>query len=488
MGFVNSISPFSGEQQFEPLPESTTQDVAEAVARSVKAGQQWSRLPPKQRASALRAIAKALEKSQHELADLAQSETALGTERLIGEITRACFQMRLFSTGLETGSLLPTEVDEPVGGPPPEGHPLLVRTYRPLGPVAVFGAGNFPFAFGQLGGDTVSALAAGCSVVVKDHPGHPHLANKLMEIASRALHDSGYDSDVLLNVRGMTAGVALIQNPAIKAGAFTGSQMGGRALWDLASKRPEPIPFYGEMGSINPVFISRAALGERGDAIAEQLAAALTLGLGQFCTKPSVVFVVDEEDFLVQLARNIEKSKEGHLLSPASLERFRSAKNRVSAVRGVRKIVAPEESKRDLVVEPGLLGISIGDFLANPGDILEECFGPLGVVVECSEEADFFTVLDKLAGTLVSTVQASPGIDQELVRSLVDKLSDISGRVVINGWPTGLSVTPWQHHGGPYPATTSALHTSVGLQASLRFARPVVLQNATGELWPNLQQ
>lgn len=486
MGFVNSISPFSGEHQFEPLAESTPQDVAEVVARSVTAGKEWSRLPLKKRASALRAIAEALEESQHELADLAHSETAIGVERLIGEIARTCFQMRLFSTGLETGSLLRREVDEPVGGPPPEGHPLLVRTYRPLGPVAVFGAGNFPFAFGELGGDTVSALASGCTVVVKDHPGHPHLAVKLMEVASRALRDSGYDSDVLLSVRGMAAGVALIENPTIKAGAFTGSQMGGRALWDLASRRAEPIPFYAEMGSVNPVFISQAALAERGEVLAEQLAAALTLGLGQFCTKPSVVFVVDEGVFLEQLAGNIEKSQEGHLLSPASLERFRSAKNQVLAVRGVRKIVAPEESQRDLLVKPGLLGVSISDFLASPGEILEECFGPLGVVVECSAEADFVAVIDQLGGTLVSTVQASPDLDQELVESLVDKLSGVSGRVVINGWPTGLSVTPWQHHGGPYPATTSALHTSVGLQAIFRFVRPVVLQNATKELWPKL--
>jgi NADP-dependent aldehyde dehydrogenase len=284
----------------------------------------------------------------------------------------------------------------------------------------------------------------------------------------------------------MAAGVALIENPTIKAGAFTGSQMGGRALWDLASRRAEPIPFYAEMGSVNPVFISQAALAERGEVLAEQLAAALTLGLGQFCTKPSVVFVVDDGVFLEQLAGNIEKSQEGHLLSPASLERFRSAKNQVLAVRGVRKIVAPEESQRDLLVKPGLLGVSISDFLASPGEILEECFGPLGVVVECSAEADFVAVIDQLGGTLVSTVQASPDLDQELVESLVDKLSGVSGRVVINGWPTGLSVTPWQHHGGPYPATTSALHTSVGLQAIFRFVRPVVLQNATKELWPKL--
>jgi NADP-dependent aldehyde dehydrogenase len=307
-----------------------------------------------------------------------------------------------------------------------------------------------------------------------------------MGVASRALRDSGFDSDVLLSVRGMTAGVALIENAAIKAGAFTGSQRGGRAFWDLATRRAEPIPFYGEMGSANPVFISQAALAERGEVLAEELAASLTLGLGQFCTKPSVVFVVDQGAFLEQLAGNIEKIEEGHLLSPASLERFRSAKNRVSAVRGVRKIVAPEESQRELLIKPGLLGISISDFLASPGEILEECFGPLGVVVECSAEADFDAVIDQLEGTLVSTVQASPGVDKELVGTLVDRLSDISGRVVVNSWPTGLSVTPWQHHGGPYPATTSALHTSLGLQALLRFVRPVVLQNAAEELWPNL--
>lgn len=486
MSVVYSVSPFSGEKQFEPLPESTAQDVAEIVARSVSAGHHWSRLTPVHRASALRAIAGALEENQQELAELAHAETALGVERLIGEIARTCFQIRLFSTALETGTLLTKEVDEPVGGPPPEGHPLLVRTYRPLGPVAVFGAGNFPFAFGQLGGDTVSALAAGCTVIVKDHPGHPHLAVRLMEVASQALGEAGFDSDVLLSVRGMAAGVALIENPAIKAGAFTGSQSGGRALWDLATRRAEPIPFYAEMGSANPVFISRAALAERGEALAEELAASLTLGLGQFCTKPSVIFVVDQGEFLEQIAGTIEKMTGGHLLSPASVERYRVAKNQVSAVHGVREIVATEESDSDLLIKPGLLAISLSDFLANPGEVLAECFGPLGVIVECSAEADFDAAIDQLAGTLVSTVQASPDRDRELVGSLVDRLSDVSGRVVINGWPTGLSLTPWQHHGGPYPATTSALHTSVGLQALLRFVRPVVLQNAPDELWPNL--
>ena len=486
MGTLYSISPFTGKTQYDALTESTAAEVGETVNRSAQAGKTWSRLPAAKRAVALRSLAGALETHKDELAQLAHSETALGFDRLVGEIARTCFQLRLFAKELESGNLLTREVDEAVDGPPPAGHPRIVRMYRPLGPVAVFGAGNFPFAFGQLGGDTASALASGCTVVVKDHPGHPQLALRIMEVATQSLSESGFDSDILQSVRGMGAGTALVQHPSIKAAAFTGSQQAGRALWDLATSRPHPIPFYGELGSVNPVFITKAALEERRSELATELASSLTLGLGQFCTKPSIVFLVDDEVFLDELVSAVKQVGGGQLLSPLSLERYLQKVAEVSEVSGVSPLVASEADMTDLSVKPGLLATSVENFWGHAEKILEECFGPLGIIIRCSSESDFERVIENLEGTLVSTIQASPAKDSHLVATLIDQLSDLSGRVVVNGWPTGLAVTPWQHHGGPYPASTSLLHTSVGLQAMMRFVRPFVLQNVTESSWPEL--
>ena len=486
MGNIVSISPFTGEQQFSPVAESTPDEVDAVVARSVAAGKAWSTLPGRERARALRALAEALEAHAPELAELAHSETALGADRLTGEIARTCFQLRLFATELESGELLAMKVDEPVEGPPPAGHPRLVRTFVALGPVAVFGAGNFPFAFGGLGGDTVSALAAGCTVVVKDHPGHPQLALRLTDLATEALSGAGCDPDILQSVRGMDAGIALVRHDSIAAGAFTGSQGAGRALFDVATSRPRPIPFYGELGSMNPVFITQEALRTRGAELATELVGSLTMGRGQFCTKPSVIFLPDDSVFSDAVVAALTEVPAGNLLSPVSRERYDMNVSAVKGVEGVDELVASTSLADDLSVSPGLLSTSLENFLVHSEALLRECFGPVGLMVRCGAEADFATAIEHLEGSLVSTIQAVPGVDGALVTDLVARLSSQSGRVVINGWPTGLAVTPWQHHGGPYPASTSVLHTSVGSQAMMRFVRPVVIQNATEKDWPGL--
>ena len=485
MGTLNSISPFTGETQFEPFAESTVAEVDAVVARSAVASNAWARLVPTERSRALRAIADAVDADPSSLAELAHQETALGADRLVGEIARTTFQLRLFAEELESGRLLTTEVDEALAGLPPVGHPRLVRRYVALGPVAVFGAGNFPFAFGQLGGDTVSALAAGCTVVVKDHPGHPQLAQTLTALAQRALTGAGFDADVLQSVRGMAAGAALVAHPAVQAGAFTGSQKAGRALFDIAMSRPEPIPFYGELGSMNPVFITEAALSSRRDELATELAASLTMGRGQLCTKPSVIFVPDDQAFIDGVVEALSGVAPGQLLSPTSLERYVKGVSGVAAVHGVTELI-PTSAGADLSVAPGLLSTTFENFLERSDELLEECFGPVGLLVRCQSDADFDAAISHLEGALVATVHAVPETDADLARQLVEELSFIAGRVVVNGWPTGLAVTPWQHHGGPYPASTSVLHTSVGSQAMMRFVRPVVIQNVSDDQWPGL--
>lgn len=486
MGTLQSISPFTGEAQFEPIAESSVAEVDAIVARSVAASRSWSRAPATERAGALRALAEGLESHAGDLAELAHAETALGVDRLTGEIGRTCFQLRLFAGELESGELLGARVDEAVDGPPPAGHPRLVRKFVALGPVAVFGAGNFPFAFGQLGGDTVSALAAGCTVVVKDHPGHPQLALRLMALAATALSEGGYNPDILLSVRGMEAGGALLTHRLVKAGAFTGSQHAGRALFDMASRRPHPIPFYGELGSMNPVFITKAALESRGAELASELAGSLTLGRGQFCTKPSIIFVPEDGGFADAVAQALGEVSPGQLLSPVSLDRYLDKVSGVVGVPGVTQVSASVVDRSDLSVSPGVLSTSVANFLQHSEELLEECFGPIGLIVHCSSESDFPGVIERLEGALVSTIQAEPGSDDAVVAELVELLGDVSGRIVLNGWPTGLSVTPWQHHGGPYPASTSVLHTSVGSQAMMRFVRPVVIQNVSEANWPGL--
>ena len=485
MGTLNSISPFTGETQFEPIAESTVAEVDAVVARSTAASKAWARLVPTERAGALRAIADAVDADPASLAELAHQETALGADRLVGEIARTTFQLRLFAEELESGRLLTTDIDEALAGLPPVGHPRLVRRYVALGPVAVFGAGNFPFAFGQLGGDTVSALAAGCTVVVKDHPGHPQLAQTLTALAQTALTGAGFDADVLQSVRGMAAGAALVAHPDVQAGAFTGSQKAGRALFDIATARPQPIPFYGELGSMNPVFITEAALSSRRDELATELATSLTMGRGQLCTKPSVIFVPDDQAFIDGLVQALSGVAPGQLLSPTSLERYVKGVSGVAAVNGVTELI-PTSAGADLSVAPGLLSTTFENFLERSDELLEECFGPVGLLVRCQSDADFDAAISHLEGALVATVHAVPETDADLARHLVEELSFIAGRVVVNGWPTGLAVTPWQHHGGPYPASTSVLHTSVGSQAMMRFVRPVVIQNVSDDQWPGL--
>lgn len=479
---TRSINPKTGLELSKVFADSSTLEVSDSINRSAEAFLAWSEVTASERAKVLSEIADALDFNVDELANLADQETALGIPRLVGEVARTSFQLRLFADELKKSELLTEDIDEKVEGAPPQGRPQLKRSWIALGPVAVFGASNFPFAFGELGGDTASALAAGCTVVVKEHPAHPQLAQKVIEISQNAIVAAGFSKDILLSVRGFQAGGELVKHPLIAACGFTGSQIAGRALFDLAVARENPIPFYGELGSINPVFVTENAAKNRGGEIAAGFVGSFTLGAGQFCTKPSLILVPAESDFITETLKAIDSEAFSTLLTPDIQRNFFKDVALVTSKTGVKTLVEAKPKAEGFGVSIGLMSVSVEDFLANIREISHECFGPVALVVNYQNQNQLKEVAAKLTGALVTTFQAETEQDQQLLKELVKLAKHRSGRLVLNGWPTGVAVTRAQHHGGPYPVTTNVLHTSVGSYAMMRFVRPISYQDFPEEL------
>ncbi len=417
-----------------------------------------------ERASWLGAIADALDGAADELVELADEETHLGPVRLRGEVARTSGQLRLFASAIVEGSYLEATIDhaDPSSTPP---RPDLRRMLRPLGPVAVYAASNFPFAFSVAGGDTASALAVGCPVIVKAHPGHPRLSRRVAALVSAALDGAGAPRGTFALVEGYEEGVALVQNPAIAAAAFTGSVAGGRALYDLAAARPDPIPFFGELGSINPVVVTEDADKTTGEALAAGLAASFTLGAGQFCTKPGVVFVPRGSVLEGSLLQHLPAARP-QLLTDSIASGFDRGRERLLDLPGVETLV------------DGPSVVAATDALTH--EMLTEVFGPLTLLVRYSDRAHLTGLLSHLEGSLTATLHAA----DEDVTDLLPLLEQIAGRVLFAGWPTGVAVAWAQHHGGPWPSTTSQ-HTSVGVTAVRRFLRPIAYQDAPERALPD---
>ena len=409
------------------------------------------------------------------------SETHLPEARLTGELGRTTFQLRLFADVLREGSFLEARIDhaDPEWGMGP--RPDLRRVQRPLGPVAVWSASNFPFAFSVAGGDTASALAAGCPVIVKAHPGHPRLSERTADVLTAALRDAGAPDGVLGLLTGEETGRRLVADSRVRAGAFTGSLPAGRALFDLAAARPEPIPFYGELGSVNPVFVTPGAARERADDVAKGFLGSVTLGAGQFCTKPGLVFVPADAGLIERIAHDAGALPGAPMLN----DRIRSGFAAALANLADQPEITPLAGTTDVGSEPTLaLFTTTYDRHAPARERLEvECFGPAALIVTYDDPAQLVDAAAALDGQLTATVQ---GTDQEaeLVQPLLERLADRAGRVVWNGWPTGVSVTHAMQHGGPYPATTTPSTTSVGTAAVSRFLRPVSYQSVPDELLP----
>jgi NADP-dependent aldehyde dehydrogenase len=453
-------------------------DIEQILAAADECRPALRRGDPADRAAWLEAVAGALDAASAELVALAGAETHLPAARLTGELRRTTFQARLFAGGLRSGELLPVRVDaaDPDWGMGP--RPELRRTVVPIGPVLVFAASNFPFAFSVFGGDTVSALAAGCPVVVKAHPGHPELSRRTAAIVAGALRAAGAPDGTFALIEGVEASLVALRDPRIRAAAFTGSTSGGRALFDIAAARPDPIPFYGELGSVNPVVVTPAAWAERGAAIAEGWVGSLTLGAGQFCTNPGVVLVPDPDAFLAA----VTLPTPGRMLTKGLEEGFADAVARAEALPGIR--VAAEGQANDEGVRAGVLRADAADVLADPRALEIEMFGPAGLVVGYASPEELLGVLHRLPGQLTGTVQAHSTQPDPLAAQAVDALTETAGRIIVNDWPTGVTVSGAQHHGGPYPATTAPTTTSVGLAAITRFQRPVVYQGAPASLLP----
>jgi NADP-dependent aldehyde dehydrogenase len=483
---TQSIDPRTGKSFGPQLEDSDEAQVRRACAEAERAGSIWGPLAQDRRAAVLETLAAALDAQSDRLVLLADSETALGAPRLTGELARTTFQLRMMADAVRAGTYTAPLVDEATEGAPPAGHPGIRRVLVPIGPVAVYAASNFPFAFSVAGGDTAAALAAGCTVVVKAHPGHPQTSEEVHGVLRAALAREALPEGVIGMVRGFDAGAQLIQDPAIRAGAFTGSQRGGRALFDLACGRPDPIPFYGELGSVNPVVVLPSAAARPG--LARDYVDSLLLGAGQFCTNPSLLFVPAGAALVDEIAAEIDGRAAGVLLYPGVAEHLERSVDRVASAAGVGVLAGARhhEAAADdgsLSRSPLLLGVSAAELLIDRMPLETECFGPVGVLAQYDTTAELLSVLATLDGALAGCVHGETS-DAD-ARAVVAAVADRVGRVVWNGWPTGVGVNRAQHHGGPWPATTSPLHTSVGVTAIRRFMRPVAFQSVPAELLPD---
>ncbi|MET1062325.1 MAG: aldehyde dehydrogenase (NADP(+)) [Aeromicrobium sp.] len=436
------------------------------------------------RAQALNAVADALDASLAELVALAHDETGLPLPRLTGEVARTTGQLRLFAAELEDGSWLDVIIDtaDPEARPVPQ--PDLRRMQVAVGPVVVFAASNFPFAFSVAGGDTASALAAGCPVVVKAHPGHPATSRRTAAIITDAWEGAGMPAGSFALVEGEQAGVTVLQHPTIAAGAFTGSERGGMALARIAADRDVPIPFYAEMGSLNPVFVTPGALAARAEAIATGYVGSFTLGVGQFCTKPGLLFLPRGHGLDDRLAAAVREVAPARMLVPRIADASRQGQAALGRIPGVRTIaeVTPD-ADADLLGGALLVATDIDTLLAQRETLLSECFGPTSVVVEYDGPERMLAAAVGLGGQLTATIHAEDH-EAALIAPLARLLRDRAGRLVWNSWPTGVAVSRAMHHGGPFPATTQAAHTSVGGTAINRFLRPVVYQDYPAALLP----
>ena len=432
------------------------------------------------RALLLRGLADALESRREALVALADQETHLGAARLNGELDRTAFQLRGFATRVEQGAAFAFTDDPAVAGAPPQGHPHLMRVRVPLGPVAMFSASNFPFAFSVLGGDTAAALAAGCPVVVKAHRGHRAVSHAVAALAREVVAAQGLPPGVLgmVDAPGNEVGVALVQHPLIAAAAFTGSVRGGLALEQAARARARPIPFFGELGSVNPVVVLPPALAAHGAELAQGLAGSITMGCGQFCTSPGVIVVpqgAQGDGFVAQLAQGLQAATLHPMLTAqihAGFDAGRSAwAARPGLVTVLGEVAATGQPPRSYLAQIDATG-----FVADPA-LHEEVFGPAALVVRVATAAETRQVLLAIGGSLTVTLWGADAPSDE-VQALVRTASQVAGRVLFAGYPTGVAVTAGQQHGGPFPSSTQPGSTSVGWAALDRFLRPVALQDA----------
>ena len=482
----------SGETTFASDPASgpvhrfsvgTPALVEEACAAAEEAFWSYGYSTRESRAAFLEAIADEIEARAEAITAMGTAETGLPEARLNGERGRTTGQLRLFADHIRKGDYLDRRVDPALPDRQPLPRPDLRLMQRPIGPVAVFGASNFPLAFSTAGGDTASALAAGCPVVVKGHPAHPGTGEIVADAIHAAIQETGMPAGVFSFIHGDShaVGAALVQHPLIKAVGFTGSLRGGRALFDLCAARHEPIPFFGELGSINPGFVLPHALAARGAKLAEGWSGSLTMGAGQFCTNPGLLVMpkgVLADAFAKAAGDIVAKSAPQIMLTDGIAEAYRAGANRAAGI--ATPIFEGVSEGRNAL--PSIYKTTAEEFLRD-NTLAEEVFGPLGIIVTVSDDQQMLDVALAMEGQLTATLHMDDG-DTDLARRLMPILEQKAGRILANGWPTGVEVADAMVHGGPYPASTNFGATSVGTMAIRRFLRPVSYQNIPEALLP----
>lgn len=478
---VESVDPRTGQFVEAIGTETSRQQVDELAQTAARAAPAFEAGGRTLRVRLLRAIADQLESRRDQIVELGKRETALADARLNGELTRTVYQARLFADVVEEGGYLEATIDH-AGDTPMGPGPDLRRMLIPIGAVAVFGASNFPLAFSVPGGDTVSALAAGCPVIVKAHPSHPALSVLTFEALTAAAEDVDAPNGVLGIVFGQQAGAQLVAHPSIQAVGFTGSLAGGRALLDIINGRPDPIPFYGELSSLNPVVVTAGAAAARPQQIAEGLVASITGSAGQLCTKPGLIFVpngADGDALVERAARIVSDAPSVTLLNRRISEAYHEISASMEALPSLTVVAKGGMSVGGgFDVTPKLLQVQASDL---KDEELKECFGPVAVLARYDEN-ELSVALDALPASLTGTIHAErheTGTIQHLSRIFRAK----AGRILFDGWPTGVLVSWAQQHGGPWPSTNT-FHTSVGASAIRRFLRPVTWQDAPAEVLP----
>ncbi|ADU72839.1 aldehyde dehydrogenase (NADP(+)) [Pantoea sp. At-9b] len=480
-----SVDAHSGEALPYRFSQASHQEAEQACLAAERAFAPYQALPSEQRASFLDAIADELDALNDDFIHLVMRETALPEGRIRGERARTSGQMRLFASVLRRGDYLGVRIDTALPDRQPLARPDLRQLKVGVGPVAVFGASNFPLAFSTAGGDTAAALAAGCPVVVKAHSGHMATAECVADAIMRAAEKTAMPAGVFNMIYGGSIGQVLVRHPAIQAVGFTGSLKGGRALCDIAAARPQPIPVFAEMSSINPMILLPGALAVRSERIARELTDSVVAGCGQFCTNPGLIIGIASPQFsafLAMMAENIRTSPAQTMLNRGVLSSYEHGLTQLHQHSGIRHLAGAVQQGHQAV--PQLFAADASLLIAGDDLLQEEVFGPVTIAVTVRDEAELQAALQGVRGQLTTTLLAEPQDVQQFAH-LVPLLQRKAGRLLFNGYPTGVEVSDAMVHGGPYPATSDARGTSVGTLAIDRFLRPVCYQNYPVELLPD---
>lgn len=478
------VSNIENEPQFY---EASPEEIDKAVALAWKAFTCYQDYSGEQKSDFLNAIADEIEALGDELINTYCLESGLPQGRAMGERGRTMFQLRSFADLVKKGDWVEAHIDTAQPDRTPIPKPDIRKMMIPLGPVVVFGASNFPLAYSTAGGDTAAALAAGCPVIVKSHPMHAGTGELVASAIIKAAERTGMPEGVFsnLNSSGIEVGVQLVQHPKVKAVGFTGSIRGGRALYDLAAKREEPIPVFAEMGSVNPVVFLPEALTERGGTLANTYAGSVTLGTGQFCTNPGLLFGIKGtalDQFIKTLAEEIVLIEPGCMLHPNIIGAYNKNKGKALEQKGLQLVSEYEQAIGDNVARQAVTTVEGAVFLDNP-TLHQEVFGPFTMVVQCKDKEQLEAIILKLEGQLTGTLIAE-GDEAKNYPGVVEALRNRVGRIIFNGVPTGVEVCPSMVHGGPYPASTDSRFTAVGINSIKRWVRPFSYQDWPNELLP----